>query len=78
MLNIEDRIKKVMSSSFNIPINEISDELSHRSKKEWKGKNHLKMIELLESEFEIEFETDEKETLVSYKIIFATVKSYLS
>tara|TARA_B100000315_G_C14503753_1_gene553578 strand:+ start:279 stop:482 length:204 start_codon:yes stop_codon:yes gene_type:complete len=67
-----------MSSAFNISVNEVTDELSHRSIKEWKGKNHLKMIELLESEFDIKFETDEKETLFNYKIIVATVIAYLS
>ena len=36
------------------------------------------MIELLESEFDIKFETNEKETLVNYKIIAATVMAYLS
>ena len=76
--NIKKIIKKIMASALNVSLNEITDELSHRSINQWKGKNHLKMIELLESEFDIKFETNEKETLVNYKIIIATVMAYLS
>ena len=76
--NIKLRIKQIMASVFNVSVNEITDDLSHRSIKQWKGKNDLIMIEFIESEFDIKFETDEKETLVNYKIIVATVMAYLS
>jgi len=58
--NIKKIIKKIMASALNVSLNEITDELSHRSINQWKGKNHLKMIELLESEFDIKFETNER------------------
>jgi len=74
---IKNTINKIMASTFNISINEINDNLSHRSIKQWKGKKHLEMIERLESEFDIKFETIEKETLINYKIIVATVTAHL-
>ncbi|MBO1224055.1 MAG: hypothetical protein JYX80_06480 [Candidatus Scalindua sediminis] len=75
---IQKRIKGTMSAIFNVPVDEIDSTASPRTIKSWKGKNHLKMVEALESEFDIKFEECEIETLVSYKVIKATVMAYVS
>ncbi len=74
---IENRIKKNMSKVFNLPADEIDIDASPRTIKTWRGKNHLKMVDALESEFDIKFEECEIETLISYKIIRATIMAYL-
>lgn len=74
---IEDRIKKRMSEVFNVPIDEIGMTASVRTIGAWKGRNHLRMVEALESEFDIKFEECEVETLVSYKVIRATIMAYV-
>lgn len=75
---IENRIKKNMSAVFNVSVEEIDNTSSPRTIEAWKGKNHLKMVEVLEAEFNIKFEECEIETLVSYKVIKATVMAYVS
>ncbi len=75
---IEKRIKETMSAVFDVPLGEIDSTASPRTIKAWKGKNHLKMVESLETEFDIKFEEPEIETLISYEIIRATVMAYVS
>ena len=36
--NINKTLKQILASAFNISPNEITDELSHRSINQWKGK----------------------------------------
>jgi acyl carrier protein len=71
------KIKEIMSSLFDLSPEEINDHSSPRTIPSWKGKNHLKMVELLEDEFSIKIEPEEIETLVSYKVVRATVMAYL-
>lgn len=74
---VGQRIKGIMSSLFGISQDEINDSSSPRTIPSWKGKNHLKMVEWLEDEFSITIEPEEIETLVSYKVVRATVMAYL-
>ena len=66
-----------MATVFRVPVTEIDGTASPCTIKSWKGKNHLTMVESLESEFGIKFEEPEIETLVSFEIIRATVLAYL-
>lgn len=71
------KIKTIMSNILDIDILDINDSSSPRSIQEWKGLKHRKIIEKLESEFDIRFSESEIETLVNFKIIKATVVSHL-
>lgn len=75
---IEDRIKEIMSAVFNVSVDEINSSASPRTISSWNGKTHYKMVEALEKQFGVKFEENEVETLVSYKIIVATIEAYLS
>ena len=75
---IEDRVKKTMAKEFGVPIDTIDMTAAVRAIKAWKGKNHLKMVEALESEFDIKFEQCEIETLISYNVVRATIMAYVA
>jgi acyl carrier protein len=74
---IEERIKRCMSEVFGVAIEAIPEDASVRSIQNWKGLNHLKLVEALQKEFGITFEDGEVETLVSYKVIKATIMAYV-
>lgn len=77
MAGVDSKIKECMARVFKIPAQEINEDASVRTIKEWKGQNHFRMIAALESQFRIKFEDCEVETLVNFKIIRATVAAYL-
>ena len=67
-----------MASVLAVSVREINNLSSPRTIHSWKGQNHLKLITALEKEFKIRFEETEKESLVSYKIITATIIAHIA
>jgi acyl carrier protein len=74
---MENRIKTVMADILAVSVCEINNLSSPRTIPSWKGQNHLKLIAALEKEFKIRFEETEHESLVSYKIISATIIAHM-
>ena len=77
MTSIEDKIKKIMTSVFDVSYDEINDEISPYSVKNWDSLNHIKMVLEFEKQFRISFDQDEIPTLVNYRIIVATISAYI-
>lgn len=68
-INIENRIKTVMSSVLNIPKSEIHNKTSSDTIKSWDSLKHMNIIVGLEEEFDIEFDADEIGNLLNYELI---------
>ena len=56
---MEDRVKKVMGSVFNVDIDLIKDNSSPDNIENWDSLKHMNLIIALEEEFEIEFDDEE-------------------
>lgn len=56
---IENKIKKVMSTIFNIDLNEISDNSSPNNIDKWDSMAHMNLIVELEKEFDLLFDANE-------------------
>ena len=74
---IHKKILNVVADIFEVPINQINNELSLNSIKQWDSVNHLKLMIALEEEFEIQFTKDDIESMVNLSIIESTVSSYI-
>jgi len=77
MTSIEDKIKKIMTSVIDVSYDEINDEISPYSVKNWDSLNHIKMVLEFEKQFGISFDQDEIPTLVNYRIIVATISAHI-
>jgi len=66
---IEDRIKTVMSSVFEILEGNIQDDSSPDTIKSWDSLKHMNLVVALEEEFEIEFTDDDILDMMNYKLI---------
>ncbi len=75
--NTNERIKKTMSITFEIPVEEITEESTVHSISKWDSLNHMKLVIALEDEFKIKFDQEEMLTLINFRIISATISSYL-
>ena len=71
---MENRIKKVMSAVFEIPVEEINNESSPDTIESWDSLKHMQLVVALEEEFEIKFEDDEIVELLNYLLIFNIIK----
>ena len=73
---MENKIKKIIAKTFRCKISDIDENAAIYKIKKWDSLTHFELVENLEDECNIRFKSGEDETLTSYKIIFATIKSY--
>ena len=66
---LAERIKKVMSAVFEIPVEQIKDDSSPDIIDSWDSLKHMNMVVALEEEFEVEFTEDEILEMMNYALI---------
>ena len=66
---MENKIKNVISSVFDVNINEISDDTNPDSLDNWDSIGHMNLIVALEEEFNILFDEDEITEMLNFKLI---------
>jgi len=66
---VENKIKEVISSVFEIPMHEINNQSSPETIDKWDSINHMKLITALEEEFKIEFTDEEILEMQNVKLI---------
>ena len=72
---IEERIKNVMSSVFELPIEQIKDSSSPDTIESWDSLKHMNLVVALEEEFEIELTDDEIIEMMNYLLIIEVLKN---
>ena len=75
---MEERIKKVMASVFNMDISEIDNDVSPDSIKTWDSLKHMTLVLALEEEFGIRFKQEQILELLSFKLILMTLRELLA
>jgi acyl carrier protein len=75
---VEERIKKVMASVFNMDISEIDNDVSPDSIKTWDSLKHMTLVLSLEEEFGIRFKQEQIIDLLSFKLILMTLRELLA
>ena len=71
------KIKEVMSTVFEIPLESISDDSSYDNIENWDSLRHLNLILALEEEFEVSIPDEEVGNLVNYKLIELIINDLL-
>ena len=71
---MEERIKGVMSSVFNVPKGEIQSDASPDTINSWDSLRHMDLIIGLEEEFDIEFDDEDIGNLLNYDLIKIHIK----
>ena len=73
-----ERVKRVLSQVFGVPIEAIADDASPDSLEQWDSVTHLNLVLALEEEFSISLTDEQIVELLSCEIIVATVKESLA
>ena len=71
---MNERIKKVMSKVFEIPIEEITDQANMDNTENWDSIHHVQMIVFLEREFDIIIPDEAVRNMISFKLIEEVIK----
>ena len=70
MNSIENKLKKVFSTTFRIDEKYIKSSSNFKNIKKWDSLNHVKLILAIESKFKISIKPDDSVELLSFKEIF--------
>ena len=74
MENLRERILKVMSLVFEVPIETLNEDSSSDTIGSWDSLKHLNLILALEEEFNVEIPDEEVGNLMNYKLIKLVVE----
>lgn len=74
---IEEKIKTVIANVFNIPINDISDETSPDTLKNWNSLGHMNLVIALEEAFNINFQSEQIVEMNSYPLLVCIIKEMM-
>ncbi len=77
-MDVEKKIKSVMSSVFDIPIEHIDENSSHETIENWDSLRQMNLVLALEEEFSITFNENEIIDLENFKLIRITIKEKLN
>ena len=56
---LESTLRRVVSETFKMPVDEVTDELSPDTLDDWDSLSHLRLVTALEEAFSIKFENSE-------------------
>ena len=73
--NLAERIKKVMSAVFEIPVEQVEDDSSPDTIDSWDSLKHMNMVVALEEEFEVEFTEDEILEMLNFMLVKEIISS---
>ena len=66
---MEDRIKKVISAVFKVPVKEINDKSSPYTIESWDSLKHMNLVVALEEEFDVHFNDEDIVEIMNYSLI---------
>lgn len=73
----EEKIKKIFADAFEIPEEEVNDDIAYNSYQPWDSLKHLQLVSMLEEELDIELEMDDIIDMSTYQKVREIVMKYL-
>ena len=71
---MEERVKQVMGRVFGVPPEQIGEESSPDTIKQWDSLRHMNLVLALEQEFGVTVKDEDVPTLISYPLILLTLR----
>ena len=78
MNDVENKIKSIMSTIFDISSSEIDDKSSSDTISNWDSLKHMNLVYALEEEFDIVFSDKEIVELLNFKLIKLILENKIS
>ena len=71
---MENKVKSILASILNLSVDSIDNTTSQESIEQWDSWKHMNLVVALEEEFNIEFEDDDIDKLLSFSAIIDVLK----
>lgn len=71
---MKEKVKKVMSNIFQVPIKDITDDASPDTITGWDSLKHMNLVLALEEEFGVQFSDAQILELLNFQLILLTLK----
>jgi len=71
---VKEKVKKVMSNIFQVPIKDITDDASPDTITGWDSLKHMNLVLALEEEFGVQFSDAQILELLNFQLILLTLK----
>ena len=71
---MEDKLFKIMSEVFDVPVEEINEKSSPDTIESGESIAHMKLVMALEEEFEVQFTDDQIVEMINVELILYTLK----
>ncbi len=71
---MEERVKQVMGKVFGVSPEQIGEESSPDTIKQWDSLRHMNLVLALEQEFGVTVKDEDVPTLISYPLILLTLR----
>lgn len=73
---VTETVRELMATTFDMPEQDISDDISQETCARWTSLNHMMLLVALEEQFEVTFAMDEMSKMTSLAKIVATLQRY--
>jgi acyl carrier protein len=70
---MEEKLKEIMASIFEVSPDEITNQTSADDLEKWDSLHHMNLIAAIEEEFGVEFEEEEMLDMINFKLILLTL-----
>ena len=74
---METKIKNIMSSIFDVELDQINDTTTQGDLEHWDSMGHMNLVVALEEEFELVFDEEEIIEMMNFKLICLIVSEKL-
>ncbi len=75
---MEEKIKQVMASVFEIPVESIHEMSSADNIENWDSLHHMNLVVALEEEFKVSFDDEQISNLLNYQLIKLTLTELIT
>jgi len=75
-MNMDERIKEVMATVFDIKSEDIDENASPDSIENWDSLHYMNLVIALEEEFGVTFSEEDISNMLNYKLIKLTLSEY--
>jgi acyl carrier protein len=75
---MEEKIKQVMASVFEVPVDSIHEMSSADNIENWDSLHHMNLVVALEEEFKVSFDDEQIANLLNYQLIKLTLTELIT
>jgi acyl carrier protein len=76
-MNIDEKIKSVMAAVFDMPDQEINEDASPDTIKNWDSLHQMNLVVALEEEFNVTLDEQDMSNMLNFKLIRLTLSEHL-